>query len=120
MHKKQRRVPPSEINIQLMVAAVQPKLSAITAIPYVDIELPIYVHEFKIPETSDTFPVSLKNGGIILISSRLIPCIHPTKSADDKTDVTTLFPETETRTIAERVPIAYMIPDDDTGLCESL
>ena len=74
------------------------------AIPYVDRALPIYVKEFRIPETVETLPLFWKYAGIIQISIRLTQCIEPVRRAENSTENMALLPVKIKSKSAKTVP----------------
>ena len=114
-HIKQITVPKTAIESQIKSVKLQPNLSDKSAIPYVEIALPTYVQEFKIPETVDTFPCFWKNAGTIQIRIRLTPCIHPVKSAENATERTALFPVNNTNAREETAPAPKITPEHKRG-----
>lgn len=95
---------------------LQPSFSERRAMLYVDMALPIYTQAFIIPETVETLPYFLKNGGIIQISKRLTPCILPDSTAERITEREALFPLKNDSKRAEIAPIEKITPAQKTGL----
>ena len=77
--------------------------------------LPIYVQEFKTPETVETFPYFWKWCGTIHISIRFTPCIAAVRTADSKTDATALVPVKIHSSTDEREPTRKIAPAQVTG-----
>ena len=77
--------------------------------------LPIYVQEFKIPETVETFPHLLKKGGIMHINIKLTPCIHPVSIAEKITERAALLPVNSKIAAADTVPAAKNTPAHMSG-----
>lgn len=73
--------------VQRRITAFHPNRSEQYADPQAERALPIYVQAFNIPDMVDTPPYFAKWGGIIQISSRLTPCIHPVRTADRAADI---------------------------------
>ncbi len=94
-HAKQSIKPIKQTAVHIAMAIFQPLFSTKAATPYVEIALPTYVQEFKIPETVETLPVEIKYLGTNDMSIKFIPCIQPVTVAMAKTDNTALFPETK-------------------------
>ena len=108
--------PPRAIKNHRKTTLFQPMLPESLAIPYVDIALPMYVLAFKTPDTVDTFPCALKNGGIIQIRIRFTPCIQPVNNADSNTDPMALVPFKKNNPSAANAPTAKIIAAQVTGL----
>ena len=72
------------------------------------------------PETVDTFPVFLKNGGIIQMSKRLTPCIEPVSTAEQKTDIAAVFQLNSIKEKADKHPIAKKSAEHNTGFLNLL
>ena len=83
--------PKTIITIHNIIVIVQPKLSFITAIPYADKALPIYVQEFKIPDIVETLPYFTNFAGKFPIKSKFIPCIQAVKKDIETIDKTMEF-----------------------------
>lgn len=64
----------------------QPRFSVSTAMPYVEIALPMYVHELMMPEAVETLSYLAKNGGSIDTSILFMPCIQPVSTAERMTE----------------------------------
>ena len=89
---KQIKEPRIAIMLQTIRVMLQLNFSVRTAIPYVEIALPMYVQALRSPDTVETFPVFSKNGGIIQISIKFTPCILPARSAVNKTERAVFLP----------------------------
>ena len=86
MHIKQMTVPIRAIMLHIPMVKFQPRFSVSTAMPYVEIALPIYVHELITPEAVETLPYFAKNGGSIDTSILFMPCIQPVSTAERMTE----------------------------------
>ena len=72
--------------------------------------LPIYVQEFNTPDTVDTFPRDLKNGGIIQIRIKFTPCILPVSRAENRTENAAFLLVSKNSASAEMAPVKKNAP----------
>ncbi len=71
------------------------------------------------PDTVETFPCGLKNGGIIQISIRFTPCILPVSRAENRTEKAAFSPVSKKSASAERAPVKKNIPAHISGFVET-
>lgn len=62
------------------------------------------------PDTVETFPCDLKNGGIIQISIKFTACILPVSRAENRTEKAAFSPVSKKSASAERAPVKKNIP----------
>ena len=98
----------------------QPTFSDIFAIPYIEMALPIYVHEFSKPDVKETLPYFLKCKGTMQISIRLTPCMQPVMTADNATDNAALKDGATASTAVAKNPIPNMLPAQINSLLSLL
>ncbi len=106
--------------LQLKTVKCHPKISDIFAVPYVESELPIYVHEFNKPDTKETLLYFLKCKGIMQISMRLTPCMQPVITVDNATDNAGLKDGAAASIAAAKKPIPNMLPAQISSLLSLL
>jgi hypothetical protein len=68
--------PNIQIAIQEIIVALHPRLSEISAIPYIDTAAPMYVQALQRPLTVDALPVFANLPGTQEISKKLQECIN--------------------------------------------
>ena len=69
-------VPTARIPIQEMIVVLQPQISEIKAIPYMERDAPIYVQALHKPPTVEALPVFANLPGTQEISKKLQECIN--------------------------------------------